>query len=72
MMTFVLQDGWSPLNVASFNGHLDVVKTLMEAGASINQANKVHVHVGRHIFGVIVHATHHTPIILSDIIVFIE
>eukprot|EP00731_Ephydatia_muelleri_P013582 Em0007g892a len=40
MMTFVLQNGWSPLNAASDNGHLDVVKTLLEAGANINQANK--------------------------------
>ena len=66
MMTFVLQDGRSPLYTASFNGHLDVVKTLMEAGANINQANKVHVHVGRHTC-VIVHAkhvhVHHTSIV---------
>ena len=41
VMSFVLQDGWSPLNEASWNGHLDVVKTLLEAGASINQANDV-------------------------------
>ena len=41
MMTFVSQDGWSPLNGASCNGHLDIVKTLLEAGANINQANKV-------------------------------
>ena len=41
MMSFVLQDGWSPLLIASFYGHLDVVKTLIEAGANINQANKV-------------------------------
>ena len=41
MMTFVLQDGWSPLFTVSFNGHLEVVKTLIEAGAKINQANKV-------------------------------
>ncbi|KAL5509583.1 hypothetical protein EMCRGX_G004977 [Ephydatia muelleri] len=40
MMTFVLQNGWSPLNAASDNGHLDVVKTLLEAGANINQATK--------------------------------
>ena len=40
-MTFVLQNGWSPLYIASFNGHLDVVKTLIEAGASVNQTNKV-------------------------------
>ena len=41
MMTFVLQDGVSPLHLASYEGHLDIVKTLIEAGANINQANKV-------------------------------
>ena len=41
MMTSVLQNGWSPLNAASDDGHLDVVKTLLEAGANINQANYV-------------------------------
>ncbi|KAL5509635.1 hypothetical protein EMCRGX_G005035 [Ephydatia muelleri] len=40
MMTFVLQNGCSPLYAASFGGHLDVVKTLLEAGANINQVNK--------------------------------
>ena len=45
MMTYVLQDGWSPLYAASCNGHLDVVKTLLEAGANINQVNKVGGHV---------------------------
>eukprot|EP00731_Ephydatia_muelleri_P033519 Em0031g27a len=40
MMTFVLQNGWSPFNAASDNGHLDVVKTLLEAGANINQATQ--------------------------------
>ena len=41
MMTFVLQDGWSPLHIASLNGHHDIVRALIEAGASISQANKV-------------------------------
>ena len=41
MMTFVLQNGWSPLFAASCNGYRGVVKTLLEAGANINQANKV-------------------------------
>ena len=41
MMTFVLQNGSSPLCAACFNGHLDLVKTLLEAGANINQVNKV-------------------------------
>ena len=41
MMTFVLQGGWSPLHRASLNGHLDIVRALIEAGASISQATKV-------------------------------
>ncbi|KAL5509619.1 hypothetical protein EMCRGX_G005016 [Ephydatia muelleri] len=41
MMTIVLQYGWSPLNGASINEHLDVVKTLLEAGANINQVANV-------------------------------
>ncbi|KAL5509679.1 hypothetical protein EMCRGX_G005082 [Ephydatia muelleri] len=40
MMTFVLQNGCSPLNAASDNGHLDIVETLLKAGANINQAMK--------------------------------
>ena len=40
MMTIVLQ-GWSPLYGASINGHLDVVKTLLKAGANIDQASNV-------------------------------
>ena len=45
MMIFVLQDGCSPLMVASEKGHLDVVKTLIEAGADVTQINKVGIHV---------------------------
>ena len=41
MATFALQNGWSPLTISSLNGHLDVVKALIKAGANINQANKV-------------------------------
>ena len=41
LMTFVLQDGWSPLNAASCNRHLGVEKTLLEAGANINQVANV-------------------------------
>ena len=33
--------GWSPLYAASCKGHFDVVKTLLEVGANINQATKV-------------------------------
>ena len=41
MMIFVLQNGCSPLMTASDKGHLDVVKTLIEAGANVNNTNKV-------------------------------
>ena len=41
MVTFVLQDGWSPLMIASEKGNDEVVKSLIEAGASINHTNKV-------------------------------
>ena len=44
MPTFVLQNGWSPLRTSSLNGHLDVVKALIKAGANINQADEVTTH----------------------------
>ena len=46
MMTFVLQYGSSPLHKASYTGILDIVKTLIEAGANVNQTDKVQC-VGR-------------------------
>ena len=45
MQTFVLQNGQSPLYTSSFNGHLDVVKTLIDAGANIDQTDKVSTHI---------------------------
>ena len=45
LMGFVLQDGLSPLHMASQEGHLDVMKTLIEAGANIHQADKVSTHI---------------------------
>ena len=41
MMTFILQHGCSPLYAACDTGHLDIVKTLIEAGANVNQTDKV-------------------------------
>ena len=43
-MTFVLQDGRSPLLIASSEGHLDIVKTFIEAGANVNEVNKVRIY----------------------------
>ena len=45
MQTFVLQNGQSPLFTSCLNGHLDVVKTLIEVGANIDQAEKVSTHI---------------------------
>ena len=36
-----IQDGLSPLYVASQEGHTDVVDILVKAGADVNQANTV-------------------------------
>ena len=41
MMGFVLQDGWTPLVSVSQNGHLEIVKRLIEAGANVNHTSKV-------------------------------
>ena len=41
IIAFVLQDGWSPLMKASEKGHLDVVVTLIGAGADVNLTNEV-------------------------------
>ena len=43
MLTFVLQNCW--LNTSSFSGHLDVVKALIKAGATISQADKDSTHI---------------------------
>ena len=31
-------DGWTPLHAASQDGHVEVVRALVEAGAAVNQA----------------------------------
>ena len=41
MMGFVLQDGCTPVGVASQNGHLEIVKRIIETGANVNQTSKV-------------------------------
>ena len=37
----ILQDGWSPLMIASWHGHHEILKVLIEQGANINSQNKV-------------------------------
>ena len=44
MMGFLLQKGGSSLGAASYKGHLNIVKTLMEAGVNINHADEVSMH----------------------------
>ena len=50
MMGFVLQKGWTPLDIASENGHLEIVKSLIEAGANVNHTTKV-VKIKQHYLG---------------------
>ena len=41
MMGFVLQNGATPLVIASHKGHLEIVKSLIEAGTNVNHSAKV-------------------------------
>ena len=50
MMGFVLQDGETPLVAASQIGHLEIVKSLIEAGANVNHTAKV-VKIKHHYLG---------------------
>ena len=38
---YLSQNGWTPLMRASFEGHADIVQTLIEAQAQINRHNEV-------------------------------
>ena len=45
-LSLSIQDGWTPLMTASFSGHVDVVRVLIEAHADIHSQNKVE-HTGQ-------------------------
>ena len=40
-MSIFGQDKWTPLMIASQNGHVDVVNVLLQHGASVHLQNKV-------------------------------
>ena len=37
----ITQDGWTPLMTASFEGHADIVQTLIEAKAQVDTQEEV-------------------------------
>ena len=43
ILSLTVQDGVSPLYVASRNGYTEIVDLLVRAGADVNQADKVHI-----------------------------
>ena len=43
MMAFILQDGRGLLHQASYGGHLEVVKLLIEAGADVDELDDVNM-----------------------------
>ena len=57
MILFLLQNGASPLMVASEMGHVEVVKSLIQGGANINHTNKVCAHT------ILLHSIRCTPCI---------
>lgn len=46
----MLQDGDTPLLKAAANGHADIVRELLKAGANIRFKNKVRHHIFIHIY----------------------
>ena len=44
MMTYIYQEGRSPLYVARFRGHCEVVNILLKSNADVNQGNMVGTH----------------------------
>ena len=53
-LVMILQNGENPLGTASCGGHLDIVKSLIEEGANVNQGDEV----GTHTSSVLLHNFH--------------
>ena len=47
VVLFTLQDGWSPLMIASQHGHYEITRLLIGRGANLNSQNKVSVTVNK-------------------------
>ena len=41
----IVQNKWTPLMIASQNGHVDVVNVVLQHGASVHLQNKVNLHL---------------------------
>ena len=41
----MVQNRWTPLMIASQNGHVDVVNVLLQHGSSVHLQNKVNLHL---------------------------
>ena len=64
------QDGASPVNAASWNGHTEVVDLLVQGGADINLATTDEVHVSTHTVLSLIAAIVETNVKLIEFVVY--
>ena len=65
-----MQDGYSPLYVASQNGHTEVVNLLVQAGANVNLATSDEVHDSTHTVSSSIAAVVETNIKFIEFVVY--
>ena len=65
-----MQDGVSPVYVASQNGHTEVVDLLVQAGANIHLATTDEVHVSTHTVSSSLAAVVETNVRLMEFVVY--
>ena len=46
----VMQSGWTAVMIACENGHLDIVRVLIEKQANVNHRNKVYMIIALYIY----------------------